>query len=219
MTDRHSRSETGRDTRTLLIEVAERLFAERGFEAVTVADIRTAAGQRNASVVSYYFGSKENLLRAILDHRLPAVNARRDAMMRDKLAGEGGASARDALWCLVQPLADSLRDHNCYVALLDRLVEADLLGGAFVSADRAGSASAFAIDEVLYTAAGHAPKAVRRQRINMIYDSMLRTLARYNRAGTVPSNTELSGLIDAWEGMLRAPVSEVSGKGGGSVLH
>lgn len=136
--------------------------------------------------------------------------------MRDRLTGDRAASVRDALWCLVQPLADSLRDRNCYVALLDRLVDADLLGGVFVSADRAGSASAFAIDEVLY-AAGDAPKSVRRQRINMIYDSMLRTLARYNRAGTVPSSAELAGLIDAWEGMLRAPVSEASGTVGGAL--
>ena len=208
MTARRNRSDAGQETRTLLIDVAERLFAERGFEAVTVADIRTAAGQRNASVVNYYFGSKENLLRAILEHRLPAVNASRDAMMRERLGEGGDVNARDALWCLVQPLADTLHGDNHYVALLDRLVETDLLGNAFHAADPAGSASAFAIDDVLYDAIGHVPDSVRRQRIMMVYDSMLRTLARYDRAGTTPSRTELSGLIDAWEGLLAAPIRE-----------
>ncbi|WP_241384827.1 TetR/AcrR family transcriptional regulator [Rhodococcus sp. CH91] len=207
MTARRNRSDAGQETRTLLIEVAERLFAERGYEAVTVADIRTAAGQRNASVVGYYFGSKENLLRAILEHRLPAVNARREAMMRENL-GEGDANARDALWCLVQPLADTLHGNNHYVALLDRLVETDLLGNAFHAADPAGSASAFAIDDVLYAAIGHVPDSVRRQRIMMVYDSMLRTLARYDRAGTKPGRAELTGLVDAWEGLLRAPIRD-----------
>lgn len=210
MTAPRNRSDAGQETRILLIEAAERLFAQRGFEAVTVADIRSAAGQRNASVVNYHFGSKENLLRAILDHRLPAIHVRRETMMRERLGGRGDSSTRDALWCLVQPLADTLHTDSRYVGMLDRLLESDILGKAFGSVDPARSGSAFAIDEALFAVSDRIPEKARRQRIMMVYDSVLRTLARYNRTGTKPSRAELSAFVDAWEGLLRAPISEES---------
>lgn len=43
----------GRATRTHLIDVAERLFAERGIDAVSISEILEAAGQRNKNAVYY----------------------------------------------------------------------------------------------------------------------------------------------------------------------
>jgi AcrR family transcriptional regulator len=51
-----------------VIDIAERLFAEKGFEGTSVRDIvKEACG--NVSMISYYFGSKENLLLAVLERR------------------------------------------------------------------------------------------------------------------------------------------------------
>ncbi|ALG83658.1 TetR/AcrR family transcriptional regulator [Gordonia phthalatica] len=55
----------GTATRALLIETAERLFAEQGIDAVSVRSINTAAGQ-GAAAVYYHFGTKEGLLTAVL---------------------------------------------------------------------------------------------------------------------------------------------------------
>lgn len=208
MTVGRSRYIAGEETRILLLETAERLFAQRGFEAVTAADIRSASGQRNASVVTYYFGSKENLLKAILDHRLPAISAARDAMIHEKLGGRDRLTARDALWCLVQPLADALRSGNHYVGLLDRLLETDMIASIFGSAAPRGNSSGFAIDRAFLSILGDVPEEFRRRRIMMVYESVLRTLARYDRSGTVPCRVELAGFVDAWEGLLRAPISD-----------
>ncbi|HYG27426.1 MAG TPA: TetR family transcriptional regulator, partial [Caulobacteraceae bacterium] len=49
-------------TRGRLIAAAKRLFAARGFEAVTVRDILTEAGEKNGASISYYFGSREGLI-------------------------------------------------------------------------------------------------------------------------------------------------------------
>ena len=59
-------------TRTSLLDAAERLFAERGFEATSIRMITDAAGANVASV-NYHFGSKEDLLRRVTDrvaHRI-----------------------------------------------------------------------------------------------------------------------------------------------------
>jgi AcrR family transcriptional regulator len=56
----------GRDaTTTAILDAAEELFHERGYEAVTVRDIAEQAGVSHA-LVHQYAGSKEDLFRAVL---------------------------------------------------------------------------------------------------------------------------------------------------------
>lgn len=55
----------GAATRVRLIKTAERLFAERGADAVSVRAINAAAGLGPASV-HYHFGSKDDLVAAVL---------------------------------------------------------------------------------------------------------------------------------------------------------
>ncbi|MEV5650182.1 helix-turn-helix domain-containing protein [Nocardia sp. NPDC052254] len=208
MTARRGRYSAGEETRVLLITAAERLFARRGYDAVTLAEIRSAAGQHNASVISYYFGSKENLLRAIFDHRLPAVGADRDALAARLTTPGRALNSREALWVMAQPLANTLRAGNHYAALLDRMMETEILMRVFTSANPDGTASGLAVDRALHAALDDLPEAVRRQRIRMTYESVLRTLARYDRSGTAPDRAALSMLIDAWDGLLNAPTSE-----------
>lgn len=47
-------------TRERLLDEAERLFAQKGYDAVTLREITSAAGT-NLAAVNYHFGSKENL--------------------------------------------------------------------------------------------------------------------------------------------------------------
>lgn len=208
MTSRRGRYRSGEETRLLLVEAAERLFAMRGYHAVTLADVRAAAGQNNASVVRYYFGSKEGLLTAILDHRLPRISAYRGELIREWVAVGAKFTARDALWCLVAPLVDSIRRGEHYVALLDRLLEADVIGEIFTTADPRGTASGLEIDHVLRSELTGLPEHARRQRIIIVYASVLRTLAQYARTGTELAPAELPALVDAWEGLLCAPTSQ-----------
>jgi len=52
-------------SRQAILDAAERLFAERGYEATTMADIGSAAGL-SAGAPAYFFQSKEELYRAVL---------------------------------------------------------------------------------------------------------------------------------------------------------
>ncbi|MER7990261.1 TetR/AcrR family transcriptional regulator [Streptomyces noursei] len=74
----------GDATRQRLIKAAERLFAAHGVDAVSVRAINAAAGQGPASV-HYHFGSKENLVAAVLLGVGAAV--------RDQIAGNVDALA------------------------------------------------------------------------------------------------------------------------------
>lgn len=51
-----------------ILEVAEQLFAEKGFEGTSVRDIAGKAGV-NLAMISYYFGSKEKLMASLIDYR------------------------------------------------------------------------------------------------------------------------------------------------------
>ncbi len=54
------------DTKTLLLEAAKKLFAEKGFDGTTVKEVADLAGV-NISLVSYHFSGKENLYRTIIE--------------------------------------------------------------------------------------------------------------------------------------------------------
>ncbi len=51
-----------------LLECAERLFSENGYAETSIRDIAKLASV-NSAMISYYFGSKEKLVKAILDYR------------------------------------------------------------------------------------------------------------------------------------------------------
>ncbi|MCO6176064.1 TetR family transcriptional regulator [Flavobacterium sp. NRK F10] len=55
-----------------IITIAETLFAEKGFDGTSIRDIAKAA-DINIAMISYYFGSKEKLLEAIVLNRISAM--------------------------------------------------------------------------------------------------------------------------------------------------
>lgn len=56
------------DKRQHIIDTAEILFADKGFEGTSVRDIAKQAGV-NLAMISYYFGSKEKLLEHVIECR------------------------------------------------------------------------------------------------------------------------------------------------------
>jgi AcrR family transcriptional regulator len=112
-------------TRARIVSAAERLFAERGIDATTLAQINKAANQRNRSAVQYHFGNKEGVIHAILDKHTPAIEARRHAML-DEIETGGAPTLRDFAEALVLPVAEKLDDPNGGLAFLR--LNAQLIG-------------------------------------------------------------------------------------------
>ena len=62
------------DKREHIMEVAEVLFAQFGFEAVSIREISKEA-KINIAMVSYYFGSKDKLYEAVVMRKLISANS------------------------------------------------------------------------------------------------------------------------------------------------
>lgn len=77
-------------TKDRILDAAEALFVEHGFEATSLRAI-TAAAEVNLAAVNYHFGSKEELFEAVLKRRLDPMNQRRVALLSALEARAGAA--------------------------------------------------------------------------------------------------------------------------------
>lgn len=73
MTDLHPFDKNGK--RNHMLQVAERLFAQHGFEAVSIRQLVDEA-RVNIAMVKYYFGSKDGLFEALIDEKFPRTRER-----------------------------------------------------------------------------------------------------------------------------------------------
>ena len=78
---RTRRSDPGQETRTRIIESAEELFADSGYEGASLRKIMANA-KVSSSLINYHFGNKEGLLRAIFEHKAAPLNEERRALIR-----------------------------------------------------------------------------------------------------------------------------------------
>lgn len=68
--------QTKHGTADLILDVAERLFAEQGYKAVSIRSILRECGA-NIAAAHYHFGSKQELLEAIFERHSAGMNATR----------------------------------------------------------------------------------------------------------------------------------------------
>jgi AcrR family transcriptional regulator len=91
-------------TRDKLLDAAARLFAERGVENVSLAEVVREAGQRNTSAVHYHFGRRDDLVLALLELYVPVIRARRLELLA--LAEAKPDDARRAAEAVVRPVTE-----------------------------------------------------------------------------------------------------------------
>jgi AcrR family transcriptional regulator len=94
-----------RSTRDLLLDAAARLFAERGIDNVSIAEIVRAADQRNASAVHYHFGSRDEILRSVLARHVPAIADRRRELL-EHARSKPARHVRSAAEAVVRPVTE-----------------------------------------------------------------------------------------------------------------
>lgn len=97
-------------TREQLILAAERLFAEQGIDGVSLRKIGAEAGNANNSAVRYHFGSKQGLLQAILEYRLPGLNRRRQLLAAQARPGD----LRSCLEAYLLPIVEEAEAEDSY---------------------------------------------------------------------------------------------------------
>jgi AcrR family transcriptional regulator len=92
-------------TRDKLLDAAARLFAERGIDNVSIAEIVRRAGQRNSSALHYHFGSRDAVLVALLERHIPDIRRRRLELLDAALAGPDD-DTRAAAEAIVRPITE-----------------------------------------------------------------------------------------------------------------
>jgi len=83
------------ETRTRILDVAEELFMQHGFEGTSMRVLTAKAGV-NLAAVNYHFGSKDALVEAVFRRRLDPMNAARVAEL-DKLEAEHRSPSPEAI--------------------------------------------------------------------------------------------------------------------------
>lgn len=99
------------DPKERILTAAQRVFLEQGFELATVREI-TLRAEVNVSAINYYFGSKDELLGAVLDRIMQPYTAARVSALADaeSAAGAQGPSLTQIVEALIRPMVVLSRD-------------------------------------------------------------------------------------------------------------
>lgn len=105
------------DKREHIITTAMKLFAEKGFEGTSIRDIASKA-EVNIAMVNYYFGSKEKLFEAMVEHKSLFMREKLEEIAKDKTITE-----IEKIDMVVEYYVERLLSHPNY----HRLIQMELL--------------------------------------------------------------------------------------------
>lgn len=210
-----------RDTKVVLIETAERLFAEQGIEGVSLRQITVAAKQKNTSALHYHFGSRQNLIEAIFALRTSRINERRLQMLADVHENGRSRDLRALVEVRIRPLAERLLSSDGQDYYIRFLAQACLSPQVDVTAilqgrfDEGMVRSSRLIRQIVTVV----PPAVLDQRLILSGSQMVYALAEWQtsmiQAGTAVDPALLDrftdNLADFIKGGLSAAPSEAAG--------
>jgi AcrR family transcriptional regulator len=211
--EKTARADRAGATRDVILATAERLFAEHGVFGVSNRQISEAAGQGNNAAVGYHFGTKTDLIRAIMRRHSEPIE-----QLRLRMLAEIGADpdVRDWLTVLIRPQTEHLAEIGppTWFARFSAQVMTDPGLRQIMVEESLSSPSLQQIVDGLKLSLPALPPEVRRERGDMARLLMVHLLAEYERGladGTpVPRATwreTATGLIDALVGLWTAPVT------------
>ena len=106
-----------------LLDAAEQLFAEKGFESVSVRDV-TQAAKANVAAVNYHFGSRDGMIALVVARYVTPINqerlARLDALERKW--GSKAAPLEEILEAFVRPVVGTVRKSELSERLFCKLI-------------------------------------------------------------------------------------------------
>lgn len=213
MTGGRVRAEQVHATREAILTAAERLYAEHGLIAVSNRQISEAAGQGNNAAVGYHFGTKVDLVRAIVRRHTDPIEG-----IRSRKVAEAGDSTDLRVWvdCLVRPSTDHLAELGTptWFARFSAQVMTDPALRDIMIVESLGSPALVQIIDNLNRCLPDLPAEVHADRDSMARHLIVQMTAERERAlaeGTPTARTTwseaASGLTDALVGLFLAPVT------------
>jgi AcrR family transcriptional regulator len=188
-------------TRELILDTAERLFAEHGIYAVSNRQIAEAAGQGNTAAVGYHFGSRTELIEAMLSEI------------------SGSLNVRDWLDCQVRPIIerfDELGAPTWFARVGTQMMTDPELRTILMESSFAQSPTLHASVDGLLKCLPFLPVQVQPERIDCSMFLIIQMCAQRERAlangePTIRASwSEMAtGLVDLLVGIWTAPVTPV----------
>jgi AcrR family transcriptional regulator len=194
-----------------IIRAAERLFAQYGIDGVSLRQIGAEAGNGNKSAVQYHFGTKDRLLQAICEHRLPDIHERR----RMLVAQYRPRDLRSWVECYVLPLLEQgEREGSRYLTFVTMLRHHNRQD-VFERLPEEFQASTREFGEHVAALLPHLPEPLRAHRIGQVVSFSVdaasnREQAQVNGYPVVPFALHVADLLDGLVGFLHAPASPAS---------
>ncbi|WP_433824786.1 TetR/AcrR family transcriptional regulator [Actinoplanes sp. CA-015351] len=203
MTLRRTRDVQVAATRASILDAAERLFAEHGVAAVSSRQISEAAGQGNNAAVGYHFGSKTDLVRAVIRrHALPMEDVRRALFEQHR----DSADLRDFVTCVVCPYTEHLGTLGAptWYARFAAQVITDPGLRQLAAEELRDAPMLAAVSAALQRCLPALPDEVYREREDMAHTLIVHFCAQRERAGTPDWTATATSLVDAVEGLFQA---------------
>jgi AcrR family transcriptional regulator len=114
-----------RDTRERILDAAEQLFMQHGYEGTSMRVVTSQAGV-NLAAANYHFGSKEALMQAVLRRRLEVINQERLRLLDEAEVKAAGKPLKPSViidcyfGTLLRATADQKAGGETFLRLLGR---------------------------------------------------------------------------------------------------
>jgi len=154
-----------------ILEIAEELIAENGFEKTSVRDISNKA-KVNVAMISYYFGSKEKMMSSLYEYRVQRSKEKFSEFTSTITYGNPEMQIKELINFIVGEVfqykyfhgfvkqemrdTDSVRDilteyYIVCVSILEKIIEKGISTGVFKKAAKAEDLLATIVGTVLFT--------------------------------------------------------------------
>ena len=172
------------NTRELFICAAQKLYADRSIDSVSLSEITVAARQKNRNALQYHFGNREGLLQAILDRHSGPVHALRRAYIL-QAEEENWNTAEASARILIMPLADYVEcnlEAPHYVKVLSQLavLSSDLINPSNQS--QLNLQEEEELSTLMHQAFSHLQAAEARRRLFLVVSITFHAIADICRA-------------------------------------
>jgi AcrR family transcriptional regulator len=195
-------------TKEQIVLAAERLFAAHGLDGVSLRQIGAAAGNANNSAVQYHFGSKDALVQAIFEHRLPYLHERRRLLVEVRRPND----LRSWVECYVLPILEQgEQEGSHYLGFVAMLQQSDHRR-VFDRLPQQALESTRRFHREVGALLADVPEPLRSHRIAQalafsVHATADRERARADGHDVLPFAVHVSDLLDGLVGFLDAPVS------------
>ena len=197
------------DTKAKILDTAEQLIGEQGYAATSLRQIIAKAGV-NLAAVHYHFGSKEELLDAVVLRKVAPVNEARIAWL-DRVeteAGNGPPDVEKVLESFLIPTAEVASRNPGFVRLMGQMLAEGLMPRIL---ERHFRATALRFVAALRRAVPDLPQQELMWRVHFMVGAMAHTMCRApllpQMAGEADMEPLMKQLVTFLSAGFRAPAT------------